>query len=653
MDSVSNNTPNLLINKYIDEILDLIDGNLVIQINAATGSGKSIGIPKAISEQGKRVFVSVPTRVSAISLSSYLQSLNTDVSVGYAADGTCSYDKYTRVVYATSGHMRRKMLNCFSKGSIKNRGLNFTDVLVLDETHSGSLDNSVILSLWMYAYKHKMHVPTLVLLSATPSKLHIKPEPVIYTVPVPTPFHVETVYDAPDDNFDIYTHAKDIVLSNHNGGIQGDFLIFVPGSKEAEDLVTQLKSEISEEDAVILPAYSALNSNELKLIYSAVGNKRKIIVATNIAESSITIEGLVMVIDTMYCREATVSPSGAIRLETCKITKSSAQQRLGRVGRTSRGICCRLISEKDYDELDDHRKPEIERMPIHNTVMEFLKAGIDPVDAIVGIHPDRVSESIQLLTRLNMLDNDSGKIIVTPCGDFAPTVPLGVRNACFLWRWIQQGLPLYPGIVVASLIDSHSTGYFYVPRKRQNMSQIEYNSFCDAYITKTFKHWVGVTPLHTYLNMWKAFTTSFARFHYRLIDNPSSVNFNKWTGKNSVNQRQLCDLVSIISQTYRIVSSNNKRNHVSIIDTDMIMTNSIPIFQDIYQDNAITPNYRGDLCHPISGVKHVFDTRRIISDIERNNKDRIIPLAVHEILTSIGRPLVLIDVCIPFPQPNI
>jgi ATP-dependent helicase HrpB len=636
--------------------LALIDKNLTTQINAPTGSGKSIGIPKALAERGQRVFVSVPTRVSATSLSNYLHYLNPDISVGYAAEGNSNYDQRTQVVYATSGHMRRKLLGYFSRGLLSStQGLNFTDVLILDETHSGSLDNTIILSLCMYALKLKIPVPKLILLSATPSKLPIQPEPAVYAVPVPTPYPVTTIYDAADNEDDIYDHTLDLVLASHNDTrIKGDFLIFVPGSREADDLVNRLREKI--DDAIILPAYSTLDSEELRLIYTpSPNNERKIIVATNIAESSITIDGLEVVFDCMQCKEAVASASGAIRLETVQITKSSAQQRLGRVGRTCPGTCYRMISQDDYELLEDHRRPEIERMPLHNTVMEFLKAGIDPIETIAGIDQYRVVNSIRLLTRLDMLKEEEGKQVVTPCGDFAPTVPLGVRNAAFLWRWIQQGYPIYPGIVIACLIDAHSTGYFYIPRKKNNMSTAEYNEFCDNYIQQTFKNWIGETPVHTYLNMWHSFTASLARSHFRLIDEPNSINFRRWARENSVNQRQLWEMISIVSQTYRIIRRDIHRVdvNVTVFDTNEIINKAIPIFQDIYSDNAMSPGWTDDMYHPVTMVKHVFDNRRIISNLERGNHDRIVLLASHEIITRTGRTLGYIDLFLPFPRPKV
>lgn len=645
MDS-SNNLPIL---NHIDKILTLIEDNLVVQINAPTGSGKSVGIPKILAEQNKRVFVSVPTRVSATSLHNYLNYLNPKISIGYAAEGNVMYYNDTQVVYATSGHTRRKLLNYFSKGILHSKyGLNFTDVLVLDETHSGSVDNSIIISLWMHAVKQNIHVPKLVLLSATPSDILIEPQPVVYAIPVPAPFPVKIIYEPPDIYCDVYDHAYNIVLSKHRENIlKGNFLVFVPGARDADDLVDRLREKIT--DALIIPAYSTLEANDLKLIYTQTSDgRRKIIIATNIAESSITIEGLELVIDTMYCKEVVASSSGATRLETINIVKSSAQQRSGRVGRTAPGICYRLISESNYELLKQHREPEIGRIPIHNIVMEFFKAGIDPTNTIIGIQPDHVRKSIKLLTRLKLLDKFKDNIVVTECGDFVPNVPLGVRNATFLWRWIKQGYPIYPGVVIASIIDVHSTGYFYIPHKKRDMSPIEYNKFCDDYINKHFKDWIGQTPIHTYLNMWCSFVKFLGRSHYNFIINPYSVNYRRWTRNNSINDRQFWDVISIISQTYRTVRINRQNVNVSVFDTTEMIDNAVPILQDIYNDNIMTPYGMNQMSHPKTKITHIFDSRRIISISERN-PERLVAIATHEIITRMGRPLGYVDLFVLFP----
>lgn len=222
---------------------------------------------------------------------------------------------------------------------------------------------------------------------------------------------------------------------------------------------------------------------------------------------------------------------------------------------------------------------------------------------------------------------------------FRATVPLGVRNATFIWRWIQLGNPIYPGIVIACLIDAHTTCYFYIPSKKRDMSPYEYNEFCNEYIQKTLSNWIGETPIHTYLNMWSAFTSSLGRAHFRLVYDPSSINFRNWSRRCSINQRQIWKAISIISQTYRIVRQNIRRVNLNTFDVNAIMQTAVPIFQDIYCNNAMCPTWIGDMYHPITTAKHVFDNRRIISTLESNNKDRIVPLATHEIITRAGHGL--------------
>ena len=645
----------LPIAKYIPEILSIIEDNLVSQVTAATGSGKSIHVLKALAENGKRVFSSVPTRLSATSLCFYLKTLNPELTVGYAAEGNIMYNDDTQVVYATSGHVRRKILGYFSRGVSRSFGLSFTDVLVLDETHSGSMDNTVIFSLWMEAKRLGVKVPKLLLLTATPTDLPITPCPVVLTVPIPTPFPVDVIYDAPeaeDEDIDVFEKAVDIAVSMHNNTRStGDFLIFVPGSREVDEMVTKIRELIPSEEAQVLPAYSTLDSDELKMIYAQTPDVRKIIVATNIAESSITIDGLGLVIDTMLCKEATASASGATRLETVFVTKDSAKQRLGRTGRTRPGICYRLISESEYEQLQDHRKPEIERMPIHNVVMEFLQGKVDPVKTIRGIDPNRVVESINLLTRLEMLEFKDGKHLVTPCGHFAPSVPLGVKNAAFLWKWIKAGYPLYPGVVIACLIDAHATGYFYVPRKKRTQSPFEYALSCDSYIKRTFGKWISDTPLHTYTNMWSSFTTNVGRHHFRLINDPFSYNYRKWSRNNSMNYKQLSELVLIVSQTYRIARSEFRRCdvNVSIFDVNENIAKAIPLLQVVYQDNKIVRTFYG-MCHETTGLTYNYDNRRVISTIERINPPSVIALATHEIVSRTGRVIGFIDLCIPCPE---
>jgi HrpA-like RNA helicase len=642
--------PHLVITPHLSSILEAVESNLVTQVTAPTGSGKSIGIPKMLGEAGYKVFVSVPTRVSAMSLCNYLGTIST-VRVGYAAEGNVCYDHEDRVVYATSGHLRRKVLSYFARGLTKT-GLHFTDIFILDETHSGSMDVSALLSLWMVAQQRGLPVPKLMLLSATPTDLPVEPKPVIIDVPVPTPYPVTIIYDPVDEDDKMYDHVFDLAVSKHHDPrIRGDFLIFVPGSREADELTHRLQEELKE-DALVLPAYSTLHGDELRLIYTPSSERRKIVVATNIAESSITIDGLVLVIDTMLYKEAVPSASDATRLDVRPITKDSAKQRSGRVGRTCPGECYRIISETAYEDLDDHRVPDIERLPLHNLVMEFLHAGVDPATSIRGICPLRVENSIELLKMLGMLQEKKGRLDVTPCGSFAPTVPLGVRNAAFLWNWIQAKNPIYPGVVIASLIDSHSAGYLHIPRKRRDMGDGEYTEFCHEYINRNFKVWISETPLHTFLNMWLDLCDTMKRNHFRFVVEPSAFRIQRWCRDNSVQYKSIVELTTIISQTYRTVRDSYKRINVNISLFNPIqeMRIAMLILYNMYHDNKM--RYFNKM-HPKTGHVHFFDRRRPISKIEidvniQNGDFDLIPLATHEIITRRQTTIGILDIFIPY-----
>lgn len=636
----------LVITPHLPAILEIIKNNEVSQVNAATGSGKSIGVIKALGEAGYRVFVSVPTRVSATSLSEFLYSLNPELDVGFAAEGVSHYNSHTQIVYATSGHVRRKLLNYFSNWNPR-LGLSFTDILVLDETHSGSLDNTVILSLWTEARKRNAPVPKLVLLSATPTDIPIEPKPIVHPVPVPSPFPVEIIYDPPDFDETPNDHAARLAVDLHlSNTIKGDFLIFVAGAKDADEIVSYIQKNL-EDDVLALPAYSNLDSTELHKIYEP-SDVRKIVVATNIAESSITIDGLTVVIDTLLCKEAVSSNSGALRLEEIKITKDSAKQRAGRVGRTAPGICYRISTEDEYEKLENHRDPEVQRVPLYNTVMEFLKANVDPY-SIIDADDYKIENSLDLLISLNLIEKRGEKIYVLPAGNFVPTVPLGIRNATFLWKWLKAGYSLYQGCVIACLIDVHNNGYFYFPRKRRDQSPADYNMAMEEYIDLNFRKWIGETPLHTYLNMWNDLTTQSGRNHFRLVSEPWTYNYRNWSNKNHINYKQLTEFVTILSQTYRVIRSAKLFPidvNIVTFDTNAILTRAAPFLKDVYSDLIMKRILHGDYIHPISGYQYTFDRRRIISKIEREKPNQIIPLSVHEVTTKSGKILGFLDIVI-------
>src|SRR5438270_12721615 len=141
--------------EHLVPIVKLVIENEVVLVVAPTGTGKSLAIPAAIAETGSKCFISVPTRTAAISLAAFqLGNIsNKDIKVGFAAEKEIRYNDQTNIVYVTSGHMRRKMLSYFKSGIASP--ITFCELLIVDEMHAGSIDNTVILSLWMESFRQE------------------------------------------------------------------------------------------------------------------------------------------------------------------------------------------------------------------------------------------------------------------------------------------------------------------------------------------------------------------------------------------------------------------------------------------------------------------------------------------------------------------
>lgn len=634
------------ITPHLTKIVRLIATNNTVSIVAPTGSGKSVAVPAAIASTGARCFVTVPTRTSAISLAEYQRVLqkaaapdtNVEKLVGFAAEGNINYGPDTKIAYVTAGHARRKMLSYFSRGVASP--IDFCDVLMVDEVHSGSLDTTVIISLWMQAAASGVLVPRLVVASATPVPMVIEPAPAVYTVDLAA-FPIEYRYldrniDVDDPSGALYTEAARIANDIHRSTDvnTGHILIFAPGSAEVESVTSSLK-ELLQKSApdkitTLIPAFGALKQEDIALIYKATAaNERKIVIATNIAEMSITIADVGYVIDTMVEKRAETSQSGGFRLTTHYISKDSAKQRAGRTGRTRPGVCYRLCTRALYDSLEEHRPPEIQRVPIYETVMELFDVGLNPETVIKELNPQRITQAIHLLQRLGMVTNTPTGIGVTDMGHFAPKFHISVRNAAFLWNWIQNKYPIFPGIVTAVLIDSYGPSYFWIPR-RKDMSLDEYNVMVSEHKIKYFSKYLGYNDLETSLNMWNDLmaNTGGIRAVQRTIV--------KWARDNSINNKKIRELLTIIEQCVNAATREGYDVQVAPFTTQGVMTAARPLLLSVYSD--MTFIHKRDIVYfsPITREEYRLDNRDAVNGMVQNPPKGVIALATAEIKTQRG-----------------
>jgi len=490
-------------------------------------------------------------------------STNINDFVGFAKESEVNYSKTSKIMYVTSGHARKKALSYFSAQGV--RDWDFCDVLIMDEMHSGTVDNTVIINLWSIARASGNKVPRLSLMSATPIPLLLEPTPVNYAVTFRR-FEVRKHYSAVPlitSEKKLYAATVKLVADLHRKeplvstfelvNYANHILVFASGSREVLTLIDEIKAELGSLTSYqLIPLYGALQEQEIKQAFSKTAdNVRKIVIATNTAETSITIEDVGIIVDMMLEKRVETSQAGGKRLVTLPISKDSADQRAGRAGRTRPGDCYRMCSETEYEGLEAHRLPEIFRVPIYEIVAELLAAGLNPRLALPGVEEQRITHTIDLLRRLGLVSiTDLGEQI-TDLGRFSARVQLSVRNATFLWSWWQKSLPLYLGVVIASVIDCYGP-YFYIPNPRGQQSREQKQPQEVVDVSKLFGAYYGADDLETYLNMWQDVVVNVTKSdkmedHYT----PSANSLSRYCRAKSLNNRTVSELFRVIEHTVR------------------------------------------------------------------------------------------------------
>lgn len=616
---------------YLDEILIRLSGSPTFLLVAPTGSGKSVALPSGIasssvnSESGpSRVRVTVPTRAAAVGLYTFqkkLMSSQPSISVGYAAESEVNYTEKTTIAYVTTGHMRKKMLSMFryfnnDANPIEKRLAIFKncDALMVDEIHAGTLDNDVLLGMWSKAYSLGIPVPRLIVASATPAVLDLKPYPSRYDVSIKSKVVTEISegrsYPISDSKGHLYIKAGEAAIRYSNEmsymNDNGHIIVFVPGKKEVSMITEYLEKQMTTPAVII----GLTGQSDATIINQAIGDSpiRKIIVATNVAETSITVKDLAVVIDTLSEKRAETAANGGLRLVTTYISKDSAKQRRGRTGRTRNGIYHYMATEEDYNNLEDHRPPEVTRVPLHNHVLELLEVGLDPQEIMVGAKPGSITDSIHLINKLGMFVDG----VVTNKGMSSVQFPLAIKNASVLYDWIKDGNDIYQGLVVMALVDCYNGGYFYVPPAQE----LELAGTTRAkYTQQFFGRFEGDTMLHTIINLWIAFTKEAGA----LGDDKAGVKriISQWCAKNSINNKKFGEVFTTIKEVSSRLPKDRKVVF-SEINTNALIKKISPYFQRSYNE------------YKYKNKKYIDERGLLYSCRISNPPEYIIPLATME-----------------------
>ncbi|KAI2498633.1 hypothetical protein MHU86_15867 [Fragilaria crotonensis] len=416
--------------QFKDQLLDAVRENQIVVVEGETGSGKTTQIPQFLVDyatQGKTlVACTQPRRVAATSIAQRV-SEEMDVELGAQVGYTIRFedvsDPYSTILkFVTDGMLLREAMS--------DPLLKRYSVIVLDEAHERTLSTDVIMGLLMEVLPKRTKGSKegelkLVVMSATLDakkfQTYFRNAPLL-KVPGRT-FPVEVFYTAkPERNY--VEAAVRTTIHIHQCEGPGDILVFLTGEMEIEQACDQIREQSQNAgkdlpELVVLPMYSSLSPQQQRKIFDpAPGPRvpggppgRKVVVSTNIAETSITIEGVVYVVDPGFSKQKVYNPR--IRVESLlvsPISRASARQRAGRAGRTRPGKCFRLYTEESfYKDLQETTYPEILRSKMSNVVLTLKKLGIDDLvhfDFMDPPAPETLMRALELLNYLGALDDE-------------------------------------------------------------------------------------------------------------------------------------------------------------------------------------------------------------------------------------------------------
>lgn len=431
-----------------DEFLKIYQENQIMVFVGETGSGKTTQIPQFVLFDemphllNTQVACTQPRRVAAMSVAQRVaeeMDVKLGEEVGYSIRFENKTSNKTILKYMTDGMLLRE--------AMEDHDLKRYSCIILDEAHERTLATDILMGLLKQVIQRRPDLKIIIMsatLDAEKFQQYFNDAPLLA---VPGRTYPVDIYYTPEFQRDYLDSAIRTVLQIHATEDEGDILLFLTGEDEIEDTVRKLSLEgdklVREEGCgplSVYPLYGSLPPHQQQRIFEPAPKShnnrpgRKVVVATNIAETSLTIDGIVYVVDPGFSKQKVYNPR--IRVESLlvsPISKASAQQRAGRAGRTRPGKCFRLYTEEAFQkELIEQSYPEILRSNLSSTVLELKKLGIDDLvhfDFMDPPAPETMMRALEELNYLACLDDDGN---LTALGRLASMFPLDPMLAVML-----------------------------------------------------------------------------------------------------------------------------------------------------------------------------------------------------------------------------
>lgn len=433
--------PRLPIDGVLARVGDVLNDHASAVVLAAPGAGKTTRIPLFLKDAdwlaGKRIVMLEPRRLAARMAATHMaRTLNEDVgqTVGFRVRFESKVSAATRIEVVTEGILSRRLQ--------RDPELSDIGLLIFDEFHERSLDADLGLALALDVQRSLRPDLKILVMSATLDDQAVSKvldgAPTIACAHRPHP--VETHYAAPGTDKDL---ARSMAALIHRALIEedGSILAFLPGEGEIRRAAAALEEAALPANVVIAPLFGALLAHQQQqAVAPAKDGTRKIVLATTIAETSLTIEGVRIVVDSGYKRVPRFHPGrGMTRLETVRVSQAAAEQRRGRAGRLGPGVCYRMWLEAETRGLVPFDSPEILEADLAPLALDLAAWGVGDPEALSWLSPPppgALSQAKTLLQRLDALDQRGH---ITDEGRAMADLPLHPRLAHMVHRGVDLG----------------------------------------------------------------------------------------------------------------------------------------------------------------------------------------------------------------------
>ncbi|KRY14300.1 putative pre-mRNA-splicing factor ATP-dependent RNA helicase mog-5 [Trichinella patagoniensis] len=473
----------LPIYKLRSELVKAVSENQILIVIGETGSGKTTQITQYLAEEGftfsGKIACTQPRRVAAMSVAKRVAEeygCRLGQQVGYTIRFEDCTSPDTNIKYMTDGMLLRECL--------LDPDLNAYSVIMLDEAHERTIHTDVLFGLCKQAVKNRgADQLKLIVTSATLDAVKFSQyfnEAPIFTIPGRT-FPVEVLYTREPET-DYLDASLITVMQIHLTEPPGDILVFLTGQEEidtaCEVLYERMKSlgpDVPE--LIILPVYSALPSEmQTRIFESAPPGSRKVVIATNIAETSLTIDGIYYVVDPGFVKQKIYNPkTGMDSLVVTPISQAQAKQRSGRAGRTGPGKCYRLYTERAYrDEMLPTPVPEIQRTNLASTLLQLKAMGINNLIDFDFMDPPPVEAMVMALEQLHSLSALDDEGLLTRVGRRMAEFPLEPSLAKLLIMSVHLGCS-EEVLTIVSMISVQNV--FYRPKDKQDVADQKKSKF--------------------------------------------------------------------------------------------------------------------------------------------------------------------------------